>query len=191
MGYEGEKISKKVTIISYKDQPFKITDISSDVNDEIKYKLKTKKKEKEYTLEVKNRSTKVGSFRGKIELKTNSQKKPLIVLPVYGRLKKELIIKPTSLSFGVIDTGKEVIDPKGLRKTVMLKKVRGDDLTIKKIKTSEDWIMTETEGEGKKYTISITLDKDKLPKGPFEEKVKIYSNYKRKAIVVNLKGEVI
>ena len=66
-------------------------------------------------------------------------------------------------------------------------------MTIKKVKPSSDWIMTETKTkkEGKNYTILIVLDKDKLPKGPFNESIKVRTNYKRKSLVVDLKGEVI
>lgn len=132
-------------------------------------------------------------FRGKIELKTNSQKKPHITLPVYGRLKEEVNIRPRTLSFGTIDTTKENFNIRSLKKSVVLKDVRGDGLAIKKIKTSSDWIMTETKTKkgSKQHTIVIILDKDKLPKGQFNEKIKIRTNYKRKSLVVNIKGKVI
>ena len=182
-----------MTIASIEEQPLKITDITSDIKDKIKYKLKTEKKGKEYTLEIKNRSTEEGSFQGKISLKTSSEKQPEIVLYVYGELRKEMIVKPQSLSFGAIDTSGENFDSINLKKTVMLMDSRGDGLTIKKIKPSKDWIMTETKTrkEGSKYTIVITLDRDKLPRGHFEENVKIRTNYRRESLVVNVKGEVI
>ena len=192
-GYEGDKISEMVTITSKEDQPLKITDITCDIKDKIKYKLKTEKKGKEYVLKIKNRPTEEGSFRGKIELKTNSKKKSLIVLSIYGRLKKEVIIKPKSISFGTINTTKDNFDAEILKKTVVLKDIRGNGLTVKKIKSSSKWILTETKTQrgGKQYAIVITLDRDKLPKGHFEEKIKIRTNYKRKSLVVDLKGEVI
>lgn len=191
-GYEGDKIKKEVTITSIEDQPFKITNITCDIKDKIKYKLKTKKKGKEYTLKIKNRSNQEGVFRGKINLKTNSEKKPLIVINVYSKLREEVTVRPKSLSFGTIDTTKENFDSIDLKKTVWLRDVRGDGLTIKKVKPSKGWIMTETKGkkEGKQYTIIIGLDKDELPKGHFEEKIDIRTNYKKKSIVV-VKGTVI
>ena len=74
----------------------------------------------------------------------------------------------------------------------MVKKNRGEDLTIKKIEPSADWIMTETvtNREGKQYRVVITLDKDKLPKGPFEEKVEIKTNSQKEPLVVTLKGDI-
>lgn len=182
-----------MTITSIEEHPFKIKDITSDIKDKIKYKLKTKKKGREYSLEIKNRSKEAGSFRGKINLKTNSEKKPLVVLYVYGRLREEVIVSPRSLFFGTIYTTNEIFGTVSLKKTVMIKDVRGDGLTINKIKPSKDWIMTEikTKKEGKQYTIIITIDKDKLPKGQFNEKIDIRTNYKKKSLVVDVEGKVI
>ena len=192
IGYEGDKIKKQVTITSIEEQPLKIGEITSDIKDKIKYKLKTIKKGKDYTLEVKNRSTQEGSFRGKIELKTNSEKKPLVVVYVTGRLPGNIEVIPKSVSFGTIDTTKEIFDSMNFMKTVSLRDVRGDGLTIKKIKTSKNWIMTETKSKKEgQYNITITLDKDRLPKGDFKEKIDIRTNKRRKSIAVDVKGEVI
>jgi hypothetical protein len=75
---------------------------------------------------------------------------------------------------------------------VVLKDARGDGLTIKKIKASSKWIASEIETKrgNRDCTISLTLDKDALPKGKFNEKIEIRTNYK-KPLVVELKGEVL
>lgn len=85
-GYAGDKISKKVTITSLEEKPFEITDITSTIEDKIKYKLKKIEKDKEYSLEIKTRSGIKESFRGKVVLKTNSQKKPEIDIFVMGKV---------------------------------------------------------------------------------------------------------
>ena len=104
-----------------------------------------------------------------------------------------MAVRPRSLSYGTLDTTKENFNPNRIKKAVVLRDVRGDGLTIKKIKTSSDWIVTETRTrkEGKQYSIGITLVKDKLPKGQFNETIEIRTNYKRQPLVVDLKGEVI
>jgi len=192
-GFEGDKIKEKVTITSLEEQLFKITDITSDIEDKIKYKLKTIEKGKKYSLEISNRSSQEGKFRGKIELKTNSEKKPLVVIYVHSKLAEEVSMKPRSVSFGTIDTSEENFDKMSFIKRIVLRDVRGNGLTIKKIKTSSDWITTETRTrkEGKILAIIVTLDKDKLPKGRFEEKIKIRTNYKKEYLEVDVKGEVI
>ena len=193
VGFEGDKLSHKVTIEAIEGQALEIKEVSSDVDEKIKYKLKTEEKGKKYTLEVRNRSTEEGFVRGKINLKTSNEKRPVITLPVYVKLQKELVVKPAALSFGKVDTDRTSNLQKRLTKKVMVKKNRGEDLTIKEIEPSVDWIMTQTQTkqEGKQYRIVITLDKDKMPKGPLDEKIEIKTNGQKEPLVVTVKGEVI
>jgi len=169
-GYHGDKIIKKVTITSHEEQPLKITDITSTIDDKIEYDLKPIEKGKEFSFEIKTPLGIKESFKGKVTLKTNSQKKPKLEL-------------------------KETIDPKSLKRTVTINKVGGNDLILEKIEPSSDWIMTEieTNQKGEKYTIVINLDKNKLLKGKFKEKVKIHTKHKRSSEVTDiiLKGKVI
>ena len=192
LGFEGDKIKHEVTITSFEKTPLEITDITSTVDDKIKYKVKTSKQGKEYVIEVKNRSTQAGSFSGKMVVKTNSQKKPHIVLNVSGNLRSKVAVRPKTFSFGTIDTSEENFNSGALKKRVMLVDVQGEGFTVKKIKSSSKWIKAEIESkkENKQYAVHITLDKDKLPKGKFEEKVNIYTSYERKPLVVDVKGEV-
>jgi len=190
-GYAGDKIKKKVTITSLEEHTFKITDITSTIDDKIKYKLKTKEKGKEYVLEIENRSTKEGRFLGEIVMTTDSKKKPRVTLVVIYRLQQEVMVKPASLSLGTIDTASENFNAEKLSKEVTLRDIRGDGLVIKKVKSSSDWITTKNIKKGKEYTIVITLDKDKLPKGDFEENIDIHTNYKNKSLIVGIKGRVI
>lgn len=187
-GYYGDNIKKKVTITSLDEHPLKITDITSDIEDKIDYKLKTIQKNKKYSLEIKTRSGIKDSFRGKVVLKTNHQKKPEIELSVMGKLKNEVKVAPQYIYFGIIDTNKEAIDPKSLKRKTMISRFKGDNLTIQKIETSRDWITTETETneKGKKYTVVIRLDKDKLPKGEFRENVTVHTKYNEKYEVANI-----
>ena len=174
-------------------QSFEITDITTDIEDKIKYKLKTIQKGEKYSLEIKTRSGIKEPFRGKVVLKTSSQKKPEIALFVTGKLQKEVKVSPEYLYFGIIDPSKETIDPKNLERTVMINRIEGGGLTIDKIEPSSHWITTKTEAKGEKYSIVITLDKDKLPKGKFREKVTIHTKYNEKfeSATVIIEGKVI
>ena len=194
-GYYGEKITKKVTITSPEEQPLRITDITSTIEDKIKYKLNTVEKGKEYSLEIKTHSGIKESFRGKVALKTNSQKKPELELIVMGTLQKEIKVAPQHLYFGTIDTQKGISDTKSLTKTAIVSSVRESGLIIEKIESSSEWIMAEieTNQRGEKYTIIIKLDKNKLPKGKFKEKIKIHTKYKKSSEIADiiLEGKVI
>ena len=191
MGFEGDKLSQQVTIEATDEGSLEITDVSSNVDEKIKYELKEVEKGKKYTLEVKNKSTEEGFIRGNISLKTSSSNKPVINLPLYVKLQKELAVRPNTLAFGKINLAGEADVQKRLTKKVMVKKNRGEDLAIKKIEPSVDWIKTEqvTKQEGKQYRIVITLDKNKMPKGPFDEKIEIKTNSQKEPLVVSVKGE--
>ena len=73
--------------------------------------------------------------------------------------------------------------------------MRGNDLILEKIEPSSDWIMIEAEidQKGKKHTIIIRLDKNKLPMGKFKEKITIHIKYREISEVVDviLEGKVI
>lgn len=193
VGYEGDEVSQKLTITAIAGQEFDITEVKTDLTDKVKYKLETVQKGKEYTLEVSNISKEEALIRGQIELKTTSAKKPSLVFPVFVKIQSEVEVKPASLYFGKINTGGRPIDPGILTKSVVIKKARGNDLSIKKVQESSKWIKTRTETneKGIQYTVVITLDKDKIPKGKFDEKVTINTNKRKEPLVVSLKGEVI
>ncbi len=194
-GYYGENAQQKLTITSLTDDPFTITDVSSSLDDKIEYDLKTEKKDKEYSLEIKTRSGIEESFRGSIILKTTSQKKPHITITVMASVKKEMRVAPEYLYFGIIDTSKKDIDKKSLERKTVISQLRTDDLTIKNIETSTDWIKTalETNQEGKQFTVTISLDKDKLPQGKFREIVSIHTESKGQSEVAKIivEGKVL
>ncbi len=187
-------MSKKVTITSLEEQPFKITKITSTIEDKIKYTLEKIQEGKQYSLEIATHSGMKESFQGKVVLKTNSQKKPEIELIVMGKLENEIKVSPPFVYFGVIDTSKEVLDPKSLKRTVTVTRAKGSGLlTVEKVEPSADWIMIETDKQGEKYTIVITLNKDKLPKGKIKEQIKIHTNYDKTPEVATafIEGKVI
>ena len=194
-GYYGENAQQTLTITSLTDEPLIITDISSSIEDKIKYELKTEKKEKEYSLEIKTLSGIEEVFRGSIMLTTNSQKKPKIAITVMASVKKEIRVAPDYLYFGIIDTNKKDLDKKSLQRTTVISQMRTDDLTIETIETSTDWIKTEidTNQEGKQYTVTISLDKDKLPQGKFREIISIHTQSKGKPEVAKIivEGKVL
>lgn len=194
-GYHGDNAEQKLVITSLTDEPFTITDVSSSIEDKIEYDLKTEKEEKEYSLEIKTRSGIEEPFRGNIMLTTTSQKKPKITITVMASVKKEIRVAPEYLYFGIIDTSKKDLDEKSLQRTTVISQMRTDDLTVKNIETSKDWIKTDldTNQEGKQFTVTISLDKDKLPQGKFREIVSIHTQSAEKSEVAKIivEGKVL
>ena len=193
LGFEGDTIKHQITITSFEEEPFEITDITSTVDDKIEYKLKTIEKGKEYTIEAQNRSREQGSYSGQMVLKTSSKKKPHIVLSINGNLRKEVTVVPAKIFFGAINTAGEEFNTGQLIKTTTLRDVRGDGFTVKKVKSSGKWMVAEIEPhkDKKQYTLRVTLDKDTLPQGIFNETITVYTSYKKKPLVIDVKGEVL
>ncbi len=194
-GYYGDTVTQNITISSLEEQPLKIKDVQSTIDDIITYELATVKEGKEFTVAIKTKAGIKESFRGELLLKTSSQKKPELKLSIMGRVKKEVKVSPPFLHFGTIDTTKEAITPGSLEKTVLISTVSGTDLIIEKIEANADWVMAgaKTGEQGATHTIVITLDKKNLPKGPFKEKIKIHTKHGEKAEVVDviLEGRIL
>jgi hypothetical protein len=137
------------------------------------------------------------SFLGYVLLKTNNQKVPEFKIMVTGKVdKKEIKVAPEYLYFGIIDAGKDIMDPNSLERTIMVSSMRDNNgLTIEKIEPSANWITAEavTNKQGEKYTIIIKLDKNKLQKGDFKEKITIdtKTKYLSEVIQVMLEGKVL
>jgi len=144
---------------------------------------------------IKTRGGIKDTFRGRIALKTTSKKKPEVSIAVLGNLKKEIKVTPEYLYFGVIDTGKENFDASSLRRTAVISHLQSEDLRINKIEASKEWITAEAkaDGAGKQYTITITLNKDKLPKEKFRETVTVQTQCQGKtgASTIIVEGKVI
>jgi hypothetical protein len=87
-GYQGDTVTKNITISSLEQQPLKINDIRSTIDDIITYELETATEGKEFTLAIKTKTGIKESFRGELLLKTSSQKKPELKLSIMGRVKK-------------------------------------------------------------------------------------------------------
>jgi hypothetical protein len=194
-GYHGEKAEQQVTIAATVDEPLTLTDLSSTIDDKIEYSMTTVKKDKEYLLTVKTRTGIEEPFRGKISLTTNSKKKPRIDLVVMGSMENPIRVSPQYLYFGIIDTAKESDDPMRLQRTAMMNQISDHVFTIKDIKTGREWISAtaDSKGKGTDYTITIKLDKNKLPKGKFRETITIVTESENKSdtAAIIVEGKVI
>jgi hypothetical protein len=110
-------------------------------------------------------------------------------------LLKEVNVSPQYLYFGVIDSSKKEIDPKSLTRTVILTSVRKGTLDVKKIESKLDWISTKivTEKKGETHQAVINLEKDKLPKGKFRERLAIHAEYNKRPVkgIIIIEGNVM
>ncbi len=176
-GFYGDRPKKKVIITSYEPLPFEITEIKSNIDDKIKYKLEKLQEPEKYALEISIPGGIKDSFRGKLLLKTNSEKKPEFEILILAIMDNSLNIVPNYVYFGVIDISSKNVDKKSLERTVRIIKATSEDFRIEKIESSADWIVTKTEisNNGENYTVVIRLNREKLPKGKFRKKVTVHS----------------
>ena len=192
-GFEGDTLSQKLTISTNEAEPLTITNITSTLDDKITYEITSILQGKEYELSVKTKEEVQGRSIGSITVTTSSKKKPKLEIPVRINFKNELTISPTTLFFGSIPltTATEELL---LTKHIRVKKERGEPLAIEKIVPSSDFIQTaiETTEEGKRYRITVILEKDKLQKGLLKETLEIHTTYQKKPVVtITLKGDII
>jgi hypothetical protein len=85
-GAPGDNIQGWVRFISHLSTPFKITQYRTTIPDKIELTLKTEVPDKVYVLQVSNKGVQAGAYTGLIELFTNSQKRPRLIVRVFGEI---------------------------------------------------------------------------------------------------------
>jgi hypothetical protein len=85
-GSPGDDIRGEVRFISHLATPLKITGFRSSIPDKIEVTLKPEVPDRVFVLEVRNQSRQAGSYAGMIELFTNAEKRPRLIVRVFGDL---------------------------------------------------------------------------------------------------------
>jgi hypothetical protein len=85
-GSPGDDIRGEVRFISHLPTPLKITGFRSTIPDKIEVTLKPEVPDRVYVLEVRNQSRQAGPYAGLIELFTNAEKRPRLIVRVFGDL---------------------------------------------------------------------------------------------------------
>jgi Protein of unknown function (DUF1573) len=85
-GAPGDDIRGQVRFISHLPTPFKITQFRTTIPDKIEVTLKPEVPDKVYVLEVRNKNQQAGPYAGLVELFTNSEKRPRLIVRVFGEI---------------------------------------------------------------------------------------------------------
>ena len=192
-GFEGDTLTQTLTISTNEEEPLTITNITSTLDDHIFYEVKPLYEGRSYELTITTREDSEGRSIGTLTVTTNSKNKPKLEIPVRINFKNELTISPSTLFFGSLPLAPGAQESL-FTKPVRVSKERGEPLVIEKIVPSSDFITTsvETAKEGKRYRITVTLEKDKLRKGLLTETLKIHTNYQKGPVfTITLKGKII
>jgi hypothetical protein len=103
-GRPGEPVEKEVTIASNeKDLDFKVTGVSSNMDDKIKYSYAKGKNPGEWVVKVsKDPKLPVMSTYGSLIVATNSQHSPATTLQVHVMTKSSVLVSPSVLNYGQV-----------------------------------------------------------------------------------------
>jgi hypothetical protein len=83
-GAPESNVQGRVTFISHLPGPFQIKNFRTNIPDKIGVNLKSVQPDREYVLEVKNKSRNPGPYAGLIELYTTSKERPRLIVRVFG-----------------------------------------------------------------------------------------------------------
>jgi len=159
-GRFGEAVEKDLTITSNeKDLDFKVTGVTSNIDDKITYKTEAGTKPGEYTVKVfKNPKLPSLSTYGSLIVHTNSKKSPDTTLQVHVMTKGSITLSPTTLNFGEVQFTAQNAPPVTATKAIVVTKATGK-FQIKEVTVSNPNFKTALEPmtPGQQYRVQVTF----------------------------------
>jgi hypothetical protein len=159
-GRYGEAVEKAVAISSNeKNFDFKVTGVTSNIDDKITYELENGARAGEYNLKIfKNPKLATMSTYGSITIHTNSTVSPQTTLQVHVMTKGSITVSPTTVNFGPIKfaTANSAATPS--TKAVTLAKTTGQ-FQIKDVTVSNPnfTAVVEPVTAGQQYRVQVTF----------------------------------
>ncbi len=83
------KHEAQVRLVSHMAKPLEVLEIRNSLPDRVAASLKAEEPGKTYVITVKNLAEQPGNYAGKIEVRTNAEKRPMLVLRVFADLYPE------------------------------------------------------------------------------------------------------
>jgi hypothetical protein len=159
-GRPGEPIEKDLTLTSNeKDGDFKVTSVSSNIDDKIKYAFEPGAKKGEYVVKVtKNPNLPIMSTYGSLIIHTNSKKSPDTTLQVHIMTKSSILLSPSVLNYGEVKFTDKQGPGAPSTKTLTVTKSAGK-LNIKEVSTSNPNFTAklETMTPNQQYKVMVTF----------------------------------
>lgn len=159
-GRFGEPIEKVVTISSNeKGLDFKVSGVTSNIDDKITYQLENGSKPGEYNLKVmKNPKLPTMSTYGSITLHTNSPHSPEAAVQVHVMTKGSITVSPNTLNFGALKFADTNGAATPASKAVMLAKVSGQfQVTEITVSNPNFKAVVEPVTPGQQYRVQVTF----------------------------------
>jgi hypothetical protein len=159
-GRYDEPVEKSVTLSSNeKDFNLAITGVTSNIDDQITYKVVPGDKKGEFVLNVKKKTdVEPSSSYGTITVATNSKEAPDAVLQVHVMTKGSISVTPQTLNYGVVQFGSKGSSGSPVTKSVVILKTDGEfqlkDAVIDNKNFSAKIAPVEP---GKQYKVEVTF----------------------------------
>jgi LEA14-like dessication related protein len=85
-GQPHDNLVSRVRLISHQKTPLTIKGFETDLGDKVGVKIKEEKPGQIFEVEITNRMKETGAYKGKIEILTSSDKRPKLILRIFGDL---------------------------------------------------------------------------------------------------------
>lgn len=177
-GFPDEEIKKAIRIQGNRDVPLALTLKSLDVASCVTFCLQRQGEKNSFLLEVKNTQTHPGTYRGRFLFETNEPLRPVLAVPVFGRIMEDVQVIPKFIDFGTLDgnrltqfanrpEGKPgAYHPDVPTKTIFIRLNRGECLEVKEAFAVEDLfdLKTDVIQKGRIYRIRVRPCVEKIKK---------------------------
>ncbi len=159
-GRYGEAVERRVILTSNeKDLDFKVTGVTSNIDDKITYTYAPTGKPGEYVLNVfKNPRLPTLTVYGTLFAHTNSKLSPKTEIPVNVMTRGDISVSPITLNFGDVRFGDNAAEGAPVTKSVIVSKPTGEfRIASIDLNNANFRAVTETVMDGRQYRVLVTF----------------------------------
>ncbi len=128
----------------------------------------------------------LGRLNDQITVTTTSQKRPSIMIPVFGSLEGDLLVQPPQITFGVVQPGASKT------RQVNIKNQAKNPVKITEVKSTAKGVEAEVTAvtPGVEYNVSLTISGDAAP-GRITGEIKVFTDHPEESVLsIPLYGRV-
>ena len=183
IGCLGQDISTTVTLTDPDRKPLLISGVDNPMKDYLEAKISESVPGKEYKLTLRAIAKEPMRFAGPLFVRVPGA--PRVSLHVVVDVRGPFVVQPSNLYFGVLRKGGPIFS-----RAILIRRACTDKLTVGKLHYNHDYfqITRSWEKPNDRLLLQVKPLLDKLPPGPFDEKLLIQAG--DKAFPVRLKGLV-
>ncbi len=182
-GIPDSKLKKNIIIKSYNEnKPLEVQVKNTSVTSQITYRL-TRIKENCIRLTVKNNVENAGNYRNRLIFTTNFKERPVIVIPVFGRILAGVTIVPTKVDFGRIYIQKLKQESlyginRKYHKNIFLRLNNGKNFRITSLETDKNFFKTKIKEvlSGRVYRVTLLPATENMQRGKVNATLTIHTN---------------